>query len=70
MRLQTLRDVKIEHLLHIQELPRQLLVLLGKLLVLLPQRLDAIRLQVIPHRTHIGRNEEDWTCERRLEAEE
>ena len=68
MRLQALRDMAIQQFFHLHEPLKQLRVLLGKLLVLLPQALDAIRLLVIAQRADIGRDEEDRTCERRLKT--
>lgn len=68
MRPQALDDVAIQNFLHVQQSLRQLLILLGKLLVLLCQVLNAVRLLVIPHGAHVGGDKEDWAGERRLEA--
>jgi hypothetical protein len=54
MRLQALRDMLIEQLLHIQQPLCQLRALLGELLVLPTQGLDAIRLLVIAQRADVG----------------
>lgn len=60
----------IHNLLHAQEALRQLRILLGEVLVLFPQTLDAISLLVIAYCANVGRNEENRASKRRLKAQE
>lgn len=69
MRPQALDDVPIQYLLHVQQLLRQLLILLGKLLVLLCQALNVVRLLMVPDGAHIGGDEKNRASERRLKAQ-
>lgn len=70
VRFETRGDVFVEQLLHAEQALRQLLVLLVQRLTLFGQTLDPIGLLVVAHRADIRRDQQDWTCERRLETEQ